>query len=465
MLGHRLLLAMALVVITWHPANGHTHSAVLESKHVLQLAQLLLSERALTPGQDHHVQHEQHDHQHGHDHQHDHELVSVEDLALDTPDELQAAVARLVACAQDAHCRIQARNVMVAADKTSDELHPWAAWAWLMGPTGVTPFAKVLAAGLLFIETVLGMFVPPLLSRFPGHRWWLGLLNAYSGGIFVAAGLIHLIPHCLEAEAEVNLAKWGLPSHYPLALLLIVVGYLVVFFVERVLFEGHDHHHGHDEQPNQLQDAGTVNGGGECNNAPGGMRKRKTASKDPELSAHVHTPACEGVHSNGTHSHAQFNLARGLPLLVGMSVHTALEALALGLTTRPGSFWILFLAVAAHKGVSALALSARFMRDGATMRQVMLLVGPFTLVAPCSIALGAWAGASLPAGPQLVLNCMAAGTFLYVGANEVLAEEFEGDVRAGRRDLCAGTARAIKFMCVIAAVLSIAAMGLLPHVH
>lgn len=40
-------------------------------------------------------------------------------------------------------------------------------------------------------------------------------------------------------------------------------------------------------------------------------------------------------------------MVRGLPLLVGMSVHTALESLALGLTQNPTAFGVLFVAIAA----------------------------------------------------------------------------------------------------------------------
>jgi hypothetical protein len=64
------------------------------------------------------------------------------------------------------------------------------------------------------------------------------------------------------------------------------------------------------------------------------------------------------------------SVARGLPLLLGMSVHTALECLALGLISRHTSFMVLLTAIAAHKGISALALSAKFTKEGGSMRQV-----------------------------------------------------------------------------------------------
>lgn len=47
-------------------------------------------------------------------------------------------------------------------------------------------------------------------------RWWMGLLNAFSGGVFLSAGLMHLLPHCEEAQAEIDLASLHLPPEYPL---------------------------------------------------------------------------------------------------------------------------------------------------------------------------------------------------------------------------------------------------------
>jgi len=384
---------------------------------------------------------------------------------------------------------------------------------------GVTWVAKAAAAALLFVEGVAGMLLPALVKQMEWHRWWMGCLNAFSGGIFLSAGLMHLIPHCAEAQEEVNLAALHLPAEYPLYLLLVVFGYLLVFFVERVAFEGHAHHghsHGHDcvphdhslcEEHYQIAKAhsGPLTGhhshqpsGGEPGAAAaalGGDHHANCSHDHDHGHDHAHT-AGEHTHSHNHsaghgHEHGQgqgqlrepllhhhelcdgeslleepqvFRPGKGATLLAGMTVHTALECLALGFISSHASFVALLAAIASHKAISALALSARFMREGANMRQVLTYVGPFTLVAPLSIAFGSWAGALTPAA-HLVLSCFAAGTFLYVGCSEVLAEEFEGDVRSGRRDISVLAARLIKFGFVIAAVMSIAALGLMPHGH
>lgn len=48
-------------------------------------------------------------------------------------------------------------------------------------------------------------------------------------------------------------------------------------------------------------------------------------------------------------------------------------------------------------------------------------MGPFCLVAPLSILLGSVIGSVAPLA-HLVLSCFATGTFLYVGASEVIME-------------------------------------------
>lgn len=72
------------------------------------------------------------------------------------------------------------------------------------------------------------------------HRW-LSLLNCFSGGVFLAAGLVHLLPHCQESQERIA----HLVGDYPLYLVLITLGYMLVLFVERVLFDVHGSSHGH----------------------------------------------------------------------------------------------------------------------------------------------------------------------------------------------------------------------------
>ncbi|KXZ49333.1 hypothetical protein GPECTOR_22g927 [Gonium pectorale] len=190
---------------------------------------------------------------------------------------------------------------------------------------------------------------------------------------------------------------------------------------------------------------------------------------------HHHAPLAHHADHNHHHNHhhgadaqqqhvikPRFRFMHGVVLLMALALHTALECVALGLIDDRPQFLLLFAAIASHKAVSALALSSRFLKEGASMAQVTAYVGPFCLVAPLSILAGVYVGRVAPIA-RLVFSCFATGTFLYVGASEVIMEEFEGEMRADRRDISTRAARYLKFGAVLAAVGLVAASGLLPE--
>ncbi|GFH20833.1 uncharacterized protein HaLaN_18023 [Haematococcus lacustris] len=251
---------------------------------------------------------------------------------------------------------------------------------------------------------------------------WMGLLNAFSGGVFLAAGLMHLIPHCQEAQQAVDLSRWGLPAEYPLYLLLVTLGYLLVLMVERVVFEGHSHgghshthdherahihsplkHHSSDSEESNHSSGHTLSGHPRPKDVSAVPRRKKRAKADAEASAAgadgiaAGTMSCTepgglaapagscaspldqgpdtpallgGKEAHLAHSAPTFRPLAGLTLLTGMTVHTALECLALGIITNHASFMALLVAIASHKAISALALSSRFVREGASTHQV-----------------------------------------------------------------------------------------------
>lgn len=64
----------------------------------------------------------------------------------------------------------------------------------------------------------------------------LACLNAFSGGVFLTVGLTHLLPHVAEYEATADL-----DTDYPVGLGLVAIGFILVLFVEQVLFNVHGH--------------------------------------------------------------------------------------------------------------------------------------------------------------------------------------------------------------------------------
>lgn len=84
----------------------------------------------------------------------------------------------------------------------------------------------------------------------------LGVANAFSGGVFLAIALIHIVPE--QMEKYNGLAAKGAIGHglgeFPLPFLLVVAGYTFILIIDKVLFDAHDildnHQHGENSQRN-----------------------------------------------------------------------------------------------------------------------------------------------------------------------------------------------------------------------
>jgi hypothetical protein len=62
----------------------------------------------------------------------------------------------------------------------------------------------------------------------------LSCLNSFSGAVFLTVGLTHLLPHVAEFEANANLG-----TAYPVGFAIVAGGFILVLFVEQVLFNVH----------------------------------------------------------------------------------------------------------------------------------------------------------------------------------------------------------------------------------
>lgn len=84
---------------------------------------------------------------------------------------------------------------------------------------------------------------------------------------------------------------------------------------------------------------------------------------------------------------------------------------------------LLYAAICAHKVFTAMSLSTRFLRLQCPLKLLTLLLLPFHLLPPLAVILAAAVG-SENALASLIMVSLATGTFLYVGAFEVVCEEF-----------------------------------------
>lgn len=218
---------------------------------------------------------------------------------------------------------------------------------------------KVVLMSMLTLLNVACWALPLRSKALASNDRLLSLASCFSGGIFFALSLGHLIPEAIESML-------GSGAGPELALWCALLGYVLVFFVDKVAFDTH------------------------------GALERGEANK---MGAVV--------------------------LLCALCVHSSFETLALGVSKTRSSASLLAASIGLHQPAESLALLVALLKSNLPRSTVVRLLTIFTLVAPLGCAMGMWAQRLDMPMLDAALASVAAGTFIYVGANEVVAEEFE----------------------------------------
>jgi len=338
---------------------------------------------------------------------------------------------------------------------------------------------KMAFAAVLFFEGVFGGLVPFGLKYLPRFDVALHMANAFSGGIFFATGMLHVLPealalaagHAHEGEPHDEHAgadgeeEEGFPTVYALAM----ASFFVILFVEHIVLRKYSHAHGHAALADvvaekNMEELAAIEGVG----AKGGSRDSwdhvDGAGSPDALDAEL---AAETRHVAGTlggrhpidvaglvgaargrgrascaasASDASFaarrqalaaanegffsaNLFRALLAIVAVSLHSLFESLSLGLASDFASALNIFIAIACHKWATSIALGVKCEKEQLRLGQYLSLILLFAAVTPATVGVGmALTGVSTPV--RGVLFALSAGIFLFIGAFEVPAEEF-----------------------------------------
>ena len=106
---------------------------------------------------------------------------------------------------------------------------------------------------VVFVEAMALGMVPVKIKSFRENPKMLGIANAFSGGVFLAICLMHIMPE--QSESWASLGEEGTISdkikNFPVPYLLLVGGYTLILVIDRVLFDSHDlleGEHGHGDQ-------------------------------------------------------------------------------------------------------------------------------------------------------------------------------------------------------------------------
>ena len=224
---------------------------------------------------------------------------------------------------------------------------------------------KIAAILLIIIGGLAGGLMPLRIGVSERGEKLLSLGNAFAGGIFLGAGLIHMLP-----DASEKFKSFTCNIDYPLAPLVCGCGFLLVLFLEKVL-----------------------------------VREKAIDAMSEEQSIYPFI------------------------LLLVLSVHSIIAGVSLGLEKTLVSSAIIFIAIIAHKSSAAFALGVSLKKAEIPSRRAAGSIAFFSFMTPLGIVLGAafsMLATSMTATQiEAVFDALAAGTFLYIAVLDIIGEVFE----------------------------------------
>eukprot|EP00963_Diacronema_lutheri_P001318 scaffold85_cov358-Pavlova_lutheri.AAC.25 len=363
------------------------------------------------------------DHDHDHDHDHDEE-DSADEFLCSCPDSSGNEAALELSCST--------KSVHEDEDKHDEE------------EDGAVRTLKIVGIVVLFVEVFFFALVPLFLrKKFESIEHWLVLGHAFSGGVFIAAGLTHILPEAVESSASLDI------GHYPLAFTMVVFGYYMIYLCEGVFIGRIDALLDSMDQATDSESA--RNGHVKDHEGDGDLKAMKTRNSAAKPSAKYFA---------------------AFMFLLALGLHAFFAGLGLGLAQNNSDAIALLIANIAHKAFEAFAVSITIQRHGFSTRFMVLYFLLFALIAPAGVGVG-WAIGSSNDAVFTVLLGLSAGTFLYMGATEVplelLHEDMNREISTGPEERRTPNQLFIqRFLCFgfsLAGFLMIAALNFLDHGH
>lgn len=231
----------------------------------------------------------------------------------------------------------------------------------------VLTFKAIALVSILLIGLAGGFLSVWLASSKKGDRFF-SLGNAFAGGIFLGAGMIHMLP-----DAQEGFEGFTGQTGFPWVFLVCAIGFLMVLFLEKVLLHQHD----------------------------------AIAASEQENSGRALYPYV---------------------LTLVLSVHSIIAGIALGTEQKMGLVLVILIAVAVHKGSAAFALGVSLFRGDVPKTRTLKIICFFCCMTPLGIVIGSGMTALMTGPAELLVTSMfdalAAGTFLYVALIDIVEHEF-----------------------------------------
>lgn len=244
-------------------------------------------------------------------------------------------------------------------------------------------------------------------KSFSQNENMLALANTFSAGIFLMLAFSHLIPHALHTLEAANIN--------PLITLQAVIGgYLLMFAVEKLLFDSHSIMHSVMDDSSPIRRPSII---GNNSTNEGQMAQSSFESNYTDVSEEKRSRSGSVISQHSA-----------IVLLLAMAVHSLFETIALGMAPDSTSALIMATSVALHQPAESLALLVAFLKTSMSKSAIIRWLGLFSIVGPFGVFLGRFIQALATPLLEGLLVAMTAGTFLYVGMTDIVPESFEDSV-------------------------------------
>uniref|UniRef100_H3CBE9 Zinc transporter ZIP3 n=1 Tax=Tetraodon nigroviridis TaxID=99883 RepID=H3CBE9_TETNG len=275
--------------------------------------------------------------------------------------------------------------------------------------------AKLLAMLGLLVLVLTGVLLPVrlLLASDSARRCRRAqpLCSAFAGG-FLATCFNALLPAVREKVALL-LEQLKVSSDYPLAETMMMMGLFLSVFLEQTALTFKK------DKPSFI-DLETFNAGGASEAGSDSEYDAPFLSSSGGLAHHPHHLSPDRLVGGGP--------LRLLGLVLALSAHSVFEGVALGLQEDGAKLASLLLGVAIHETLAAVALGVSVSKACVGMRQAARLAVALSLMIPLGAALGMLVQSAQTLAAtvaSLLLQGLAAGTFLFVTFFEILCRELE----------------------------------------
>lgn len=255
------------------------------------------------------------------------------------------------------------------------------------------------SAALCFAFAMSGVAAVKLMAAISPK--WMQLCSAFAGGVLVAVSLCHMVADNQEDLEPwgnaINRALGGDPNEaFPVGMVLAGLGFFGIIVLEQMVGE-HDHS---NDDPESDRPESDLESNTSSVSAPGSKQKGESVA----------------LQGNSTFA--------GVSTLVGVTIHSIIEGVAMGASQSDFALGLLTLAVLCHKFFATFAVASSLQGTGGQA----LWWGVCTLQAatgPLGMLVGAIASADLDGKASAALQCTAGGTLLAIGITHMLIPALE----------------------------------------